>query len=45
MEYVGIFLILVAAGLRLAGQHYAGPSTEAVSQSDTIGPIATVRCW
>ncbi|MFJ4210186.1 hypothetical protein ACIPY2_17165 [Paenarthrobacter sp. NPDC089675] len=26
--YVGIFLILAAAGLRVAGRHYAGPSRE-----------------
>ena len=29
MVYLGIFLILVAAGLRLAGRHFAGPSREA----------------
>ena len=28
MVYVGIFLILVAAGLRLAGGHFAGSSRE-----------------
>ncbi len=28
MAYLGIFLILVAAGLRLAGGHLAGPSRE-----------------
>lgn len=29
MVYVGIFFILVAAGLRLAGGHFAGSSREA----------------
>jgi hypothetical protein len=29
VAYLGIFLILVAAGLRFAGWHFAGPSREA----------------
>ncbi|MBU8867751.1 hypothetical protein [Paenarthrobacter aromaticivorans] len=28
MAYLGIFLILVAAGLRLAGWHISGPSRQ-----------------
>ncbi|MFK0003111.1 hypothetical protein ACIQTZ_14155 [Paenarthrobacter sp. NPDC090520] len=37
MVYLGIFLILAAAGLRLAGGHFAGSSREARSTASFRG--------
>ncbi|MEJ1115509.1 hypothetical protein WBN73_13875 [Paenarthrobacter sp. CCNWLY172] len=37
MEYVGIFLILVAAGLRLVGQHLSKPGSRPRTTATILG--------